>query len=139
MLERAVLDLDAHAEAAERGWAVHLDRGPHPARAATCTSPTTNSTRSFVRLWFGGRVSPAVVEEVHARNRALARRTRTVLLGAGLVPADTPEIALDMLVELGDRSPRDGVQGRTRGDGDIIETGAVALTAFLERMTQEAP
>ncbi len=135
VLERGLLDLDAHAELAERGWTVtsiedliRLELQLHVAYY--------EEHPSFVKLWFGGRVSPAVVEEVHARNRTLARRARDVLLAAGLVPADTPEIALDMLVELGDRVLEMAFKDSREADGDIIETGTVALTAFLERMTR---
>ena len=137
VLERGLLDLDAHAERAEQGWAgtsiedfIQLELQLHVAYY--------EAHPSFVKLWFGGRVSPPVVDEVHARNRALAHRARDVLLAAGLVPSGTPEIAFDMLVELGDRVLEMAFDGSRKADRDIIETGAVALIAFLEQITRTA-
>ncbi len=43
----------------------------------------------FVRLWFGGRVSPAVTALAQAGNRALAERARERVIAAGCSPEDT--------------------------------------------------
>lgn len=137
VLERALLDLDAHAEAAERDWTgtsiedfIRLEFELHVAYY--------EEHPSFVKLWFGGRVSPPVVEEVHARNRALAQRARDVLIAARLVAPTTPEIVFEMLVALGDRILDMAFSDARRADRDVIETGTVAMTAFLERMTRSA-
>jgi AcrR family transcriptional regulator len=88
----------------------------------------------FMRLWFDGRVSPAVAAEVHERNRALAQRARSVLVDGGLLDASTAPDVLMLIVELGDRvlgvAFRDGV----RADRGVIEEGCVALCAYLERL-----
>jgi len=137
VLERGLLDLDAHAELAEQSWAgtsieefIQLELQLHVAYY--------EEHPSFVKLWFGGRVSPPVIDEVRARNRELAHRARDLLLAAGLVPPGTPEIAFDMLVELGDRVLEMAFNGSPKADRDIIEAGAVALSAFLEQMTRPA-
>jgi len=135
VLERALLDLDAHAEAAERNWMgtsiedfIRLELELHVAYY--------EEHPSFVKLWFGGRVSPPVVEEVHARNRALAQRARDVLIAAGLVAPATPEIVFEMLVALGDRILDMAFRDAPKADRDVIETGTAGLTAFVEQVTR---
>ena len=54
-------------------------------------------------LWFGGRVSPPVIQTIRARNHALAVRIRALLIRHHLVPGQTPLAVFDLLVELGDR------------------------------------
>jgi len=135
VLERSLLDLDAHAETAEREWTgtsiedfIRLEIDLHVAYY--------EEHPSFVKLWFGGRVSPPVVEEVHERNRALAQRARDALVATGLVSPTTPEIVFNMLIELGDRVLEMAFNGSPKADRDVIEAGAVALTAFLDRAAQ---
>ncbi len=137
MLERGLRDLDAHAAAAERAWVgtsiedfIRLELDLHVAYY--------EEHPSFPKLWFGGRVSPPIVEEVQARNHALAQRARDVLVAAGLVPASTPAIVFDMLVGLGDRILDMAFSAPPGVDRDVVETGTVALTAFLERMARAA-
>lgn len=90
---------------------------------------------SLARLWFGGRVSPPVVELVRERNRALARRAREMLTGAGLLAPDTPQVACDLLVEFGDRALelafRDG-----RPDPGVLAAASEGLTAFAENWSR---
>lgn len=93
---------------------------------------------SLVRLWFGGRVSPPVVELVHARNRALAARAHSLLTGAGLLAPDTPETVAELLVEFGDRALalafRDGPADRA-----VIEAAIEGLAAFAGHWAQAPP
>lgn len=90
---------------------------------------------SLARLWFGGRVSPAVVELVRARNRQLAGRARQVLTEAGLVDPATPELVFDLLIEYGDRTLDIAFRGGAHGEREVIEAGITALTAFAERFS----
>lgn len=90
---------------------------------------------SLARLWFGGRVSPPVVELVHERNRALARRARELLTGAGLLAPDTPQVACDLLVEFGDRALELAFRD-SRPDPRVLGAAAEGLTAFAERWSQ---
>jgi AcrR family transcriptional regulator len=132
VLERSLRDLDAHAEAADRAWTgttiedfMRLEIELHVAYY--------QEHPSFVRLWFGGRASKPVVEEVHARNRGLARRGHEALIGAGLVDRATPEVIFDLLVELGDRILELAFREDDTADREVVEAGIVALTAFAER------
>jgi AcrR family transcriptional regulator len=88
---------------------------------------------SLARLWFGGRVSPAVVELVRARNRQLAGRARRVLTETGLVDPATPALVFDLLIEYGDRTLDIASRGEAHGEREVIEAGITALTAFVER------
>jgi AcrR family transcriptional regulator len=88
---------------------------------------------SLARLWFAGRVSPPVVDLVRAYNHALALRARRMLAQTSLLEREVPEIVFELLVEYGDRTLETAFRGRSRGDRDIVETGVIALTAFLER------
>ncbi len=131
ILKRQLHQLDAHAEHEESGWRfgsveefvgleldLHVDfYEQHP---------------SFARLWFGGRVSPTVVAEVHGRNRALASRARRVLVDAGMIKADTAPGALDLLVELGDRVLEMAFREGPKADPEVIEMGRGALIACLQ-------
>ncbi len=86
----------------------------------------------FARLWFGGRVSPAVTAIARAGNVALAERGRERLVAAGLVAEDLPpEVAL-LVVEVGDRILELAFRGRRRADRRVIAEGAEMLIAYLE-------
>jgi Tetracyclin repressor-like, C-terminal domain len=91
---------------------------------------------STVALWFGGRVSPLVVQAVRARNHALAVRIRALLISHHLVPEQTPLAAADLLVELGDRILEVAFRSPGPPDRQTIELGGIALTAFAERWAQ---
>lgn len=132
LLERLLLDLDQQAEAAERTWQVdsiaeYVDREIDLHVAFYEAHP------SLVRLWFGGRISPAVVAEVHERNRALARRARRVFTEAGLVAPGTDQVVFDVLVELGDRVLDLAFRGSSRADRELVDLGRIALTGYLEQ------
>jgi AcrR family transcriptional regulator len=90
---------------------------------------------SLARLWFDGRVSPAVIELVRARNRQLAGRARRVLTEAGLLDPATPALVFDLLIEYGDRTLDIAFRGGAHGKREVIETGITALTAFGERFS----
>lgn len=131
LLEEMLRDLDEQAEEAERSFTgesieefVGIEMELHVAYY--------ERHPSLVRLWFEGRVSPAVVELVRARNRALAARARRMLGRAGMLDPAVPELALDLLVEYGDRTLDMAFRGRRRADRAVIETGIAALCAIAE-------
>ena len=97
---------------------------------------TVRAHPSAVALWFGGRVSPPVVQTIRARNDALAVRIRILLISHHLVPEQTPLAAVDLLVELGDRILEVAFRSPGPPDRQTIELGGIALTAFAERWTQ---
>lgn len=132
VLEGMLGDLDAHVEQAEQSFAgasiedfVRLEIEVHAAYY--------EEHPGYVKLWFGGRISPPVVDIVRARNHVLARRTRQALIAAGLIGQETPEVAFDLLVEFGDGALDMAFRDDQRADREIIETAITALTAFAER------
>ena len=87
-------------------------------------------------LWFGGRVSPPVVQIIRARKHDLAVGIRTLLISHHLVPEQTPLAAVDLLVDLGDRILEVAFRSPGPPDRQTIELGGIALTAFAERWIQ---
>lgn len=129
LLERQCADLDARCIEAERTWRI------------TSVADLLNNEidlhvryyrehPSTARIWMGGRTSPAVTAYVRARMRNLAERLHTILLNAGLIPADTDPRAMLVAVEMADRllelSFRDGGDF----DEDVLAIGRRALIAF---------
>lgn len=89
----------------------------------------------FVRLWFGGRVSPAVTAIARAGNVAVAERTRERFLAAGLSNDDVPlEVAL-LVIEVGDRVLDLAFRGRRRADRRIVAEGAEMMIGYLEQVS----
>ena len=132
LLEQMLTELEAAVQEAEPAFAgesieafVRLELELHVAYY--------EAHPSLTRLWFGGRVSPAVVELVRERNHLVAQRARRALTDAGLVDAATPELVFDLLIEYGDRTLDTALRAGTRADRDVIEAGITALTAFAER------
>lgn len=93
----------------------------------------------FVRLWFGGRVSPAVTAIAQAGNAALAERARERLVAAGLVSEDTPREAALLAVEVGDRILELAFRGRERADRKVIAEGTKMLIAYIEESAVPSP
>jgi AcrR family transcriptional regulator len=132
LLESMLRDLDAHVEEVEQTFAgttveefIRLEIEVHVAYY--------EQHPGYVKLWFGGRISPPVVEIVRARNRLLARRARQVLIAAELINPATPEVVFDLLVEFGDGALDMAFRHASHADQEVIETAIVALTAFAER------
>jgi len=132
LLEAMLGELEEHTEQAEREFSgdsieeyVRLEVDLHVAYY--------QRHPSLASLWFGGRVSPAVVELVRARNQRLARRVQRALTSAGLVDPAVPDVVFDLIVEYGDRTLDIAFRGGRRPDTHVIEAGITALTAFAER------
>jgi AcrR family transcriptional regulator len=134
LLSTQLAELDRHAEAAEATWEIASVRD-FVGRELDLHVAYYETHPSFVRLWFGGRISPTVVAEVHRRNRTLALRARSTLAASGLVAPSVSESALVLLVELGDRVLDLAFRDRPHADGEVIEHGRDALCAYLERIS----
>jgi AcrR family transcriptional regulator len=135
LLEHMIADLDQHARAAEAAWQpgdpaglIRLELDTHVAYF--------EAHPSVVALWFGGQVSPPVVQAIRVRNHALAVRVRALLISHHLVPDQTPLAVFDLLVELGDRILEVAFRSPGPPDRQSIELGAIALTAFAEQWAQ---
>jgi len=134
LLQHMMAGLDQQTQAAEAAWQpgdpaglIRLELDTHAAYF--------QAHPGAVALWFGGRVSPPVVQSVRARNHALAVRVRDLLIRHHLVPGHTPLAVFDLLVELGDRILEVAFRSPGPPDRQTIELGAIALTALAERWT----
>ena len=135
LVEHMTADLDQHARAAEAAWQPGDPAGLIRLELDTAAA-YFEAHPSAVALWFGGRVSPPVVQTVRARNHALAVRIRALLIRHHLVPEQTPLAAFDLLVELGDRILEVAFRSPGPPDRQTIELGSIALAAFAEQWTQ---
>jgi AcrR family transcriptional regulator len=135
LVEHMTADLDQHARAAEASWQPGDPAGLIRLELDTAAA-YFEAHPSAVALWFGGRVSPPVVQTIRARNYALAVRVRDLLIRHHLVPEQTPSAVFDLLVELGDRILEVAFRSPDPPDRQTIELGATALTAFAERWAQ---
>ena len=82
------------------------------------------------RLWMGGRTSPTVTKHVRDRMQNLADRLHSILIGAGLIPADTDPRALLVAVEMADRVLELSFRDNSDFDQAILDIGRRALIAF---------
>ena len=135
LLRTQVANLEDHAREMERTWAVgsirdyiNLELDLHVAYY--------EAHPSLVRLWFGGRISPPVVAEVHRRNQTLARRARATLVRPGLIDESVDESAFVLMVELGDRVLDLAFRERVRAERTVIGQGADALSAYVEQLAR---
>ena len=143
LLERHCAELDARCMEAEQTWQItsvadllnnELDLHVHYYRRYP----------SSARLWMGGRTSPTVTKHVRARMKTLAMRIHTILVGAGLIPANTDPRAMLVAVEMADRvlelSFRDSEDSEAAGfDQDILDIGRRALIAFASDLSLRPP
>lgn len=133
LLEQHCAALDARCIEAEKTWQIRsvaellnneIDLHVHYYRRYP----------SSARLWMGGRTSPTVTKHVHARMQTLAGRLHTILVTAGLIPADTDPRAMLVAVEMADRvlelSFRDRADATADFDEEILAIGRRALNAF---------
>ena len=135
LTEHLVAALDQDVKAAEAAWQpgdlpglIRLELDAHAAYL--------EAHPSAVALWFGGRISPPVVQTIRARNDALAVRFRTLMVSHHLVPEHSPPMFFDLLVELGDRILEVAFRSPGPPDRETIELGSTALIAFAERWGQ---
>jgi AcrR family transcriptional regulator len=132
LVEHMTADLDQQAREAEAAW-----QPGDPADLIRLELDTATAYfeahPSAVALWFGGRVSPPVVQTIRTRNHALAVRVRDLLISHHLVPEQVPLAVFDLLVELGDRILEVAFRSPGPPNPETIELGTIALTAFAER------
>lgn len=133
LLIELLADLDRHAATQEATWRIG-SVGDFVDRELDLHVTYYEQHASLGRLWFGGRVSPAIRAAVHERNQTLAIRGRETLVAAGLLSPDVPERALILLVELGDRILDLAFRAGPRADRDLVELGRAALRAYLEQV-----
>jgi AcrR family transcriptional regulator len=138
LLARGLEDLEARTNTAERSWTV--------TSAAELLSLQVELFAVFferhpalARLWFEGRASAAVADQVRLRHRDLAHRMHTGLRTGGLIPTDMPAVVFEVAVELADRVLALSFSGRNRRDRTRIRLGKIALEAYIERVISEAP
>jgi AcrR family transcriptional regulator len=131
LLEAEVKEIERVAQAGEDAWEVRSVRD-YVQRMLEMFLDYHERRPLFVRLWFGGRVSPAVTAIARAGNLELAERARERLVAAGLVADDSPrEVAL-LAVEVGDRILELAFRGRQRANRQVIAEGAEMLIGYLE-------
>ena len=129
LLERHCAELDARCVEAEQTWAI------------TSVADLLNNELdlhvvyyrlypSSARLWMGGRTSPTVTKHVRARMQNLAGRIHTILVDAGLIPADTDPRATLVAVEMADRILELSFRDNSDFDEEILAIGRRALIAF---------
>lgn len=133
LLEAEIEEIERSAEAAEAEWELVSVRD-YVERMLEMFLNYHERNPLFVRLWFGGRVSPAVTARAQAGNLALAQRAHERLVAAGLSRADIPEEVALITVEVGDRILDLAFRGRRRADRRIITEGAEMLIGYLERI-----
>lgn len=133
LMERHCAEIDARCVAAEQTWEItsiadllnneldlHVDYyRKHPSAAG---------------LWMGGRTSPTVTKHVHARMQTLAGRLHSILIDAGLIPADTDPRAMLVAVEMADRMLELSYRDNNDFDEAILGIGRAALIAFGDAM-----
>ena len=135
LLERHCAEMDARCVAAESTWAIE-----------SVADILNNEIELHVayyrqhpgaaRLWMGGRSSPTVTKHVHARMQTLAGRIHTILVNAGLIPADTDPRAMLVAVEIADRVLELAYRDNSDFDEAILGIGRQALIAFGESLAQ---
>lgn len=132
LVERMLVELEETSQVAEAAW-VPGDIGDLLDLEFALHVTYFTAHPSLTALWFGGRASPAVVESVRRRNAALGERLRELLLGHGLIAADTPAAAFQLTTELGDRVMQMAFRDPGRVDTEALELGRAALVGFVER------
>lgn len=138
LLERLCADLDARCIEAEQTWKI------------TSVEQLLNNEIDIhltyylehpvvPRMWMGGHTSPAVTAYVRARMRTLAARMHTLLVEAGLIPADTDPLAMLVAVELGDRILELAYRNNAGGgfDPEILAIGRRALIAVCRDLARD--
>jgi AcrR family transcriptional regulator len=131
LLESEVQEIERFAQATEDAWKLDSVRD-YVERILEMLLEYHERRPLFVRLWFGGRISPAVTAIAQAGNLALAERARERLVAAGIVGEDTPrEVAL-LAVEVGDRVLELAFRAGRRADRSVVAEGAEMLISYLE-------
>jgi AcrR family transcriptional regulator len=136
LLEAEIDAIDRTAEAAEAEWELVSIRD-YVERMLEMFLDYHERNPLFVRLWFGGRVSPAVTAIAQAGNLVLAERAQQRLAAAGLSGQVPPEVGL-ITVEVGDRILELAFRGRRRADRRIIAQGAEMIIGYLEHVIAQA-
>lgn len=88
---------------------------------------------SFVKMWFQGRLSPAIVAKQRRRNIELAKWLRLVADQFSMIDESAPELGGWFVVEVGDRILEMAFRRDPNGDDEIIEEGIEMIVSYLDR------
>jgi AcrR family transcriptional regulator len=133
LLETEIEAIERTAEAAEAQWELVSIRD-YVQRMLEMFLDYHERNPLFVRLWFGGRTSPAITAIAQAGNLMLAERAHRRLTAAGLSTEDVPPRVALIAIEVGDRILELAFRGGARADRRIIAEGAEMLIGYLERV-----
>ncbi len=88
---------------------------------------------SFVVLWFQGRVSAEIREDVRARTHQIAEDMRAFCVAAGIIRPDVGELPLRLVAEMIDAFLAVAYSRDLRGDQHVVQEGIEMITGYLER------
>ena len=131
LLERHLADLDNAAIATESTWPITTVEDLVN-RQLDLHVTYYETHPGALELWFGGRHSPTVLNQVRQRNHILADRVRQTLITADRIPADTDPRIFHVLIELGDRILDLAFRDGPTANPAVINLGRTALNAYLQ-------
>lgn len=86
---------------------------------------------SFVQLWFAGR-SSTLSELAHEFDQSWAEQLWRFLVDRKLIRANTPQFAVDLAFEVGDRLFDVAFQRSPQGDDAVVDEARRLITAYLQ-------
>ncbi len=94
--------------------------------------------RSYVVLWFQGRMSAEVAAFIRARDDLLADGFHRFATAAGLLRPDTDRIVLRLCFELADRFLEVAYRHDLEGEDRVVDEGVEMIVTHLERYATPA-
>ncbi|MFI8828237.1 hypothetical protein [Streptomyces sp. NPDC053431] len=94
---------------------------------------------SVVELWYAPGRSPVLVELEETWGKAQAEQLRRRLVDRGLIAADTPRLAVEVVYEAADRVFGVAFKDSRRGDDATIDEARRLMTAYLGTYAPKAP
>lgn len=88
---------------------------------------------AFLHLWYGGLGGTKVTDDVLEYMRQVAELLKPALVSRGLVDPETPELAMQLAIELGDRLIEIAFRDGPRHDQAVVDEGIKMLAAYLGR------
>lgn len=93
---------------------------------------------SFVVLWFQGRVSADIRDEVRTRTHQIADDMRRFCAAAGIIRADVDPLPLRLVAEMIDAFLAVAYSRDLRGDQRVVQEGIEMITGYLEQYATPA-
>jgi AcrR family transcriptional regulator len=87
---------------------------------------------AFVMIWLRGRANPAIRAFGRAHNKDVAAALLDLARRLGVVDPDTPRVAAELAVEVGDRIFQLAFEESLTGDPAVLAEGPTILTRYLE-------